>query len=576
MKISGASKALTSDNFELEIVFTGTGGTITTLNNLAATLDNSGEFFQVSGNFNAAGVISGNVGFVDNNNGVLSGLIGAKGAVAVFKGKNNSGGFAGGFAVANPVYVSSNTVDYADFKTHYAEETGNTQLLALADSSGSSTTRGFLQGTPTGLIDTGITVDAGVVSDFSSQAIRLGKAQDGADGFAVLASRQGRYAGLLSETDLGAPLPIEAAATVEWTGSLHYANSSTNNRALSESPDALVLTVDVNDGTLTSNRVRVPLGQASSATPRMIEINGTFGNHADGLPVGVLGGIISLYNGAAKEKDGDLVGLIGAEGVLGVFHTSGFIGGFQASGVLPSGKKPIVVASGNADFVAWQKAFNAGNAGAVANANNLVLPVDHDATSFVTNTTYFIEGTETGHGLTNSGIGGNFLARNVLRLDSDTESGVLFYEGSIGGSGSVGIAGLLSTTDLGLPLNTEVTNAVWTGDIHALIDGSLFTDTLNLTVSFNAGTKAGEVSASITNLGGNSGANFDFDGDFDDKGVMWGDIDVDSGYGGPVVMDRGSFIGLIGQDGAVGAFKHNSYDGGDLDARFVGGFVVKP
>ena len=261
----------------------------------------------------------------------FSGLIGAKGAVGVFRGPEGDDGFAGGFVVANPVYVSSNTADYADFKTHYAEQTGDRQLLAMADPSASSITRGFLQGTATGLIDTGITVDAGVVSDFSSQAIRLGKAQDGADGFAVLASRQGRYAGLLSETDLGAPLPIEAATTVTWTGSLHYANSSTNNRALSESPDALVLTVDVNDGTLTSNRVRVPLGQASSATPRRIEINGTFGNHADGLPVGVLGGTISLYNDEVKEKDGDLVGLIGEKGVLGVFHTSGFIGGFQAA-----------------------------------------------------------------------------------------------------------------------------------------------------------------------------------------------------------------------------------------------------
>ena len=67
----------------------------------------SSNAIKVDGDFNASGVMWGDfaVGAEANDNASFSGLIGAKGAVGVFKGSSTTAtrsGYVGGFAVAPP------------------------------------------------------------------------------------------------------------------------------------------------------------------------------------------------------------------------------------------------------------------------------------------------------------------------------------------------------------------------------------------------------------------------------------------------------------------------------------------
>ncbi len=103
---------LSSDNFELEVAFG--ARTIKTLNRFntdiagptAITKNEYGTItnpsFNVNGNFDANGVMWGDVALGDNTNGVFSGLIGQNGAVGAFRGEDGNGGYAGGFQVKPP------------------------------------------------------------------------------------------------------------------------------------------------------------------------------------------------------------------------------------------------------------------------------------------------------------------------------------------------------------------------------------------------------------------------------------------------------------------------------------------
>ena len=555
------------------------------------SLTTLGAFSIVSGKFTNNGVIYGEVNFASNNvgAGTLTGLIGADGAIGIFKSNDaadastSSIAYVGGFTAAPAAEVEPEGDGYATFKNHYAAQSGNTELLALADSSASSTTRGFLQGTATGLIETNLTFDS--VAGFKSIAIKLGGNtgnENSPDGFAVVSSNNGIYAGLLSGTDLGAPLASQSSINVEWTGSLNYVASS-SARGLSTSSD-FTLTVNVNDGTLTSTAISIP----SFATDGTMVINGRFGNHADasGLPTGVLGGSFALYNNGVLNQsraNEALIGLIGADGVLGVFHTAGLTGGFWASGDLPDGMEKQddnQFDPTKPNFGTWTQAFK------TAGDNNFVLPVDSRASAFSANKTYFVEGAANGFGLTNvpeTTLAGNFTeAKNLLRLGT-TDSGVIFWQGGIfiasdqgGGTnvGGVGLAGLLAGTDLGAPLDNNFVSAVWSGKIKSYVYGTLNDAVdfhLNIAYTGSGGTVRSITAASggtegavpIDPFVGQGGSTIDISGSFTNAGVLSGNADLDSGSA------TGTFIGLIGADGAIGAFKDNGNN-----ADFIGGFVV--
>ncbi|MCA8835537.1 MAG: hypothetical protein K8953_10685, partial [Proteobacteria bacterium] len=141
----------------------------------------------------------------------------------------------------------------------------------------------------------------------------------------------------------------------------------------------------------------------------------------------------------------------------------------------------------------------------------------------------------------------------------DLDGGVAFVQEVSG----AGYTGLLSTTNVGLPLQNDELNGVWNGAIQAYVGTVLSGKSgFNLMVDF----MDKDVDGAVT-LGGKK---FTFDGDFTDNGIMHGEVSI--GETGATTV-QGSFNGLIGVLGAAGAFKNND---SNTEGTFVGGFVVTP
>ncbi|MCA8834784.1 MAG: hypothetical protein K8953_06810, partial [Proteobacteria bacterium] len=551
--------------------------------------------------------------FANANTGTLTGLIGQSGAVGIFA-SNSGTAYVGGFVAAEAAEVEPEGDGYTAFKNYYSAETGNRELLATAPTSGGAW-RGFLQGTATGLVEDGI--DFGLVdtaqpdvTHFKSAAIKLGGNagnEASPDGFAVLSGRVNgagaRFAvGLLSGTDLGAPLPTEAAATVTWTGSLHYATSS-NPTGLHTATGDFTLIVDVNEGTLTSEtRVGVPVGQAVG-TVRTIAINGRFGTYLNHLrqpttlPSGILGGTISLYTDGVKGSDEPLIGLIGDKGVLGVFRTSSLVGGFQAAslGNVPTGVNPnkptdptdptdVVEVDGTTAYQAWVASFDGSGANA-ARGDTLQASNYTPSTTEATADFIRLHDNDDADEIANNIVATNFTSANFaisndLFLTGSTTSGAVF--GHVFDTHNRLYAGLLPTTDvgvgtdLGAPIAVGFTTATWKGKLAGYdLEGlDISNDDFRMEVTF-AGTSGTIKSLNADGIVGattigetNAFLRIDFNGVFDDKGVISGTTTGSFNAAGA----NGTFNGLIGVNGAVGVFKGTGGTG-ELKS-YVGGFVV--
>ena len=151
------------------------------------------------------------------------------------------------------------------------------------------------------------------------------------DGFAYFVTNSSAafigYAGILPTTNLGAPLAMQPANAV-WAG--HFSTGTTTNIAVNYFVDftngKFGFSNDEGndtDGTLMNN----------SSTFTM---DAHFGSHAsaNGYSAGRMGGtLVIAETGGGGEAD--IVGLIGAEGAVGVFvnegERGGFIGGFTAT-----------------------------------------------------------------------------------------------------------------------------------------------------------------------------------------------------------------------------------------------------
>ncbi len=86
---------------------------------------------------------------------------------------------------------------------------------------------------------------------------------------------------------------------------------------------------------------------------------------------------------------------------------------------------------------------------------------------------------------------------------------------------------------------------------------------------------ASAATVGAVNVRSNFPNTFNFNGGFDENGVITGTIAHTLTASGGTVSQNGVFSGLIGSDGAVGVFKNNDDEAGKL-VPFVGGFVVKP
>ncbi len=165
----------------------------------------------------------------------------------------------------------------------------------------------------------------------------------------------------------------------------------------------------------------------------------------------------------------------------------------------------------------------------------------------------------------------------VLYLDEDSNSGSGVAFSHVRGTGVIRdtyYAGLLSDTDLGLPISDPNTSAIWDARLMGVFRISSIQRYSNLDFKMqvifdgNEGTiSSGTVSGDSFTPGEISTSvfgNFNVQGRFDHDGLLYGTVGKGS-------KTDGTLTGLIGVDGAVGAF---AFSGNLLS--YVGGFVAAP
>ncbi len=156
---------------------------------------------------------------------------------------------------------------------------------------------------------------------------------------------------------------------------------------------------------------------------------------------------------------------------------------------------------------------------------------------------------------------------NGTRLGGDATDGVAFFYGRVNGTGTRYYhSGIFSGTDLGAPITDLSGTASWVGRFRSLYhnintDFVLEVDYTNRSVD------------AFVQYSGN--LHFYLDGNYDDKGIITGDFNFSYFNNSNRKTKRSTYrtgviTGLIGQDGAVGAFH------GDASNSFAGGFVARP
>ena len=571
-----------------------------TINSTGTSITNGGSL-TVKGRFGSVhrlpdGILFGTVDNDANRNLPLAGLIGEKGVLGIFHGGVNqllAGGF---YATPAPALPDATFATWADsFAT--GEPNAGTLLAEnalLNDADNTSTivtdttpTSGtnsahFIRGTAKGIDGiytpfaparvgglhlTGDT-DNGVAYGFINTDTDI---NDHATGL--------HFAGLLSGADVGAPINVQTEAF--WTGSI---GGFINGQAISTTNFRLRVGFNGTVGSITnSNALEDRFGTQSpvSLRGRFFAFNGTF--NADGVLTGTVESSAN-FDLVGGRQAGTFNGIVGQAGVLGVFKsdadttTSGvqYAGGFA---VVPSGTPTAFI-----DEVAVPN-NNGGGGGTVTESAGYIkwatsLGNDLRASGYDTpqgaNSVDFIR----------LGAADAILATSVddivpglLRLDGSTTAGVAYGAGGDIDNGIVQLyAGLLpgtdlgADTDLGAPIAQDMATAAWTGSLAGYdITGQPITTfanrefVMNVAFTGNSGTI---VSNGPTFIGGAGFYTIDFRGTFDEFGVISG-----TANGGSGSTAMGTFNGLIGTKGAVGAFKGINPAG---TQGYVGGFEVKP
>ncbi len=342
--------------------------------------------YYLSGEFDAAGVVTGNIIFGDysagtdaatsldlaeaafgtatatgatgtatNGRGVLSGLIGATGAVGAFHSDGTDGtgltGYAGGFVAskaADTAPAATPGADGADYVINYARWVpASPALVASATTTATApTASAFVHGTGAALALPS-TVTGAVALNLSSGDL-TGDAMDGV-AFITTGSTAIFHAGLHSTTDLGAPLTL-ATAGGTWAG-LFQAVGATGYET-----DAVGFNLTVAFGT-SAFSAHVPAGgnadTFTTAGHTSYYLAGTF-DAATGLMTGTI--IYGDYSTTPTTQDasttaaiaalgvtatttsghGTVTGLIGQGGAIGAFISNqggaiGYAGGFVAN-----------------------------------------------------------------------------------------------------------------------------------------------------------------------------------------------------------------------------------------------------
>ena len=563
--------------------------------------------YRVDGDFNEAGVIKGTAEYGNFNYedtkiprywrkpGTLTGLIGEEGAVGVFiSDRTGYAGYVGGFIAAPSLQDHVTSADLKDYY-HLAFPTdplyrNETSIFLAASSTGEMNTSTLLTrdgSTPT--------VETLTLANATHQGRGLGG--DATDGISFFKGWKGPtdtsrsskihyrvYSGIFNDINLGAPV-TQTSGKAYWKGqfkSVHF------DRVVSKD---FTLEVSFSDSLRRAGRVDALVHDtglkhfAVSATFNhrgVIDGSITFGDYENNVQSGTY----------ASYRRGDLVGLIGQEGALAIFKSNtpygsrgikretDFAGGFAVVPNLPDLPKPAPDTTPNRVTAEdWVASFET----APALVNN---PNNHHFMQFPRRRVGGIEGIV----LFANVLGFERLNQTTLTLDDD-----IFQDG--GGDAADGIffvranrstdsdesdsyfyAGIIPETDLGAPLSETSGTATWSGRFNAVISGSVlryFSRDFTLGITFNA--TGGDINTIVS---GRTEDYFELDGTFNNRGVISGTANhvyYENGRIGNVtgdIVNSGPVTGLIGQEGAVGAFFSNRQTGNT--SGFAGGFVARP
>ena len=360
-------------------------------------------------------------------------------------------------------------------------------------------------------------------------------------------------AGLLPTTDLGAPLAV-ADKTLVWDGSYYHPRLDLVGQSVSD----VTFFIDL---------------QASTITARGIGFHGHFAEFnlrfdAKGLISGEVDVIFDSLPNTVVFDDYDIVtdtteavGLIGQGGLVGVFRSptrslrgTPIFGGFAADNSLTDNM---------VSYADWAEntVIKADGSLAEAEAVSGFLPTQRVYRSNTVGDNYATLPAEIGDtrvNLTSEDLGGAVGNGVTLGLALGEDGARYYY------------AGLDYTVKLGAPVVETTGTAVWNGWARVL-DGTGGTSTaISLEVDY-------ENSAVAAFFARNGGAGHYFlDGGFDARGVITGTA-VRAEFAGGVRTGattgaiNGMLSGLIGTDGAVGAFIGGGGTAGD---GFAGGFVA--
>ncbi len=157
---------------------------------------------------------------------------------------------------------------------------------------------------------------------------------------------------------------------------------------------------------------------------------------------------------------------------------------------------------------------------------------------------------------------------NGRALGGDAADGMAFFRGGATGHSWYSYAGIFSGTDLGAPITDTSGTASWVGRFQAIGNGN--TADFVLEIDFNGtGDKAGYIKAFVQYSGT---YHFYLVGSYDAHGVITGMVDsgsfANNDRDSSTRTPNGTLTGLIGKDGAVGAFYDNN--------GYSGGFVARP
>ncbi|MCA8835739.1 MAG: hypothetical protein K8953_11720, partial [Proteobacteria bacterium] len=423
---------------------------------------------------------------------------------------------------------------------------------------------------------------------------------DAADGFSYFTAGDYSYVGILDSTDLGAPSQGFNGAKAIWHGQLNFRNVAREF--------AININYDSGGGTVDGFFADI-VGTTDFA------LHGDFNEH--GLITGdtkFAEYTNDIFDGMAiNTPDGILSGIIGQEGAVGVFHSTalgadGYVGGFIAH--------PEVVDIADVNYNDWIRGkryfINPTSGTRFLRTTDGVIrteivmieegvevrtplvrlsPVTYltlNNAKFGLKNKVIVQNTHVNYTYNDGGIetpDGTYLGGITLTIDFNYKTNT--FEGAeFGGDAKDGLAyfradgrgfaGILDTTNLGRPLTETTGKTTWRGQLAFISSVETASRDFALTITFN-GT-GGEIDGGVDGFlfGRNKiQAEFLLEGNFNSQGLISGNTffarpDTNpSRIGQTIKYDHGTLTGLIGQEGAIGAFLGSTH-------RYSGGFVVHP